>query len=887
MKIILSLLGVYAVLGFIVLPLILKPQIEKNLNELLIPNASLESVSFNPFTFSVGVQNLVLKDKTNQLIKFKEFSADLALLKSIHQGYVNLKEVKLDELVIHAVQQKDGSINLQSLLKPQEEKTEKSSAKEESSPFNFKISKTILNKAHINLSVLTGDNPITINSNPLNYTFYDLGIYPNALASHSLTARINKNTQLDINGGFSLTPFKMYGNVKINNLNTNDYLPYASDMLNFDASDAQINLKLGFQLDLSKQLSLKINHTDFELNNLNLSQNKKDFVGLKSFQIKNFNLLYPKQDINIEGINLNDFFAHALINNNGTLNFSNLIKSKKATEQVTVAPNTSPTKETQKTWKIAIKEIHLNRSNLTFNDSKNKTQVSSKKIDVRVDKINFQTNETEPSTLNVHALSIKQPYSRVNNDTMNLVAKNLNLKVDNIFNQGNYLKVKQASLNNPKLAISIKKTKKTAQKEPSKAKKEPKKKTEKAPTNENKDGFNLELGPFTISKANILFEDQNLPIPFKANISKLNGNFSELITKSSKPTKLNLEGKVNKYGYTKITGFVDHKNIKNLTDVQLLFKNIAINKFTPYSGKFVGRELAGGKLNLNLKYNITKSNIDAKNSIIIDNIKLGKQIQSPDAMSLPLDFAIALMEDSDGVIDLNVPISGNVDDPQFSIAPIVWKAFTNLIIKAIASPFSFLASLFDFDEEEIKSVEFAFGNSILIASEKETLDKIAQIFAKRPNLALKIQPTFNSVLDTKALQNKKFELFIDNESKKIKKGEDKYLIALETNYQKDKESKSLKEVKKQFINKEAKSKKDAFDKDAYVAFIKEVLVSKQIVLPQELETLANTRAKAIVDYLKTAHKADANRVVIHEKTKDDTKSKEWAVFDLEVGIKSK
>ncbi|WP_128997303.1 DUF748 domain-containing protein, partial [Aliarcobacter trophiarum] len=156
-------------------------------------------------------------------------------------------------------------------------------------------------------------------------------------------------------------------------------------------------------------------------------------------------------------------------------------------------------------------------------------------------------------------------------------------------------------------------------------------------------------------------------------------------------------GEVDKYGYTKITGIVNVTDIKLLTDTNLLFKNIAIKNFTPYSGKFVGREIESGKLNLDLKYNITKSDLKASNSIIISDIKLGKTVKSDEATNLPLELAIALLEDTNGVIDLEIPVTGNVDDPKFSIGAIVWKAFTNLITKAISSPFQLLGSIFGFD----------------------------------------------------------------------------------------------------------------------------------------------------------------------------------------------
>ncbi len=117
--------------------------------------------------------------------------------------------------------------------------------------------------------------------------------------------------------------------------------------------------------------------------------------------------------------------------------------------------------------------------------------------------------------------------------------------------------------------------------------------------------------------------------------------------------------------------------------------------------------------------------------VVISNIKLGDKVDSPDAANLPLELAIALLENSEGVIDIDLPVKGNVDDPQFSIAPVVWKVFTNLIVKAISAPFSLLAAVFGIDEEKIKSIEFEFGKSDIIASEKEALDNIAKILSKK------------------------------------------------------------------------------------------------------------------------------------------------------------
>lgn len=205
----------------------------------------------------------------------------------------------------------------------------------------------------------------------------------------------------------------------------------------------------------------------------------------------------------------------------------------------------------------------------------------------------------------------------------------------------------------------------------------------------------------------------------------------------------------------KITGVVNPNSLKILTDINMKFQNIAMKNFTPYTAKFVGREIKDGKLELDLNYNISESNLKAKNSIIIKKLELGKNIESEEAMSLPLDLAIALLEDSSNTIDINLPVSGNVDDPQFSVASIVWKAFVNLITKAITSPFSLIGSLFNFSEDEIKSVSFDLKESEITPIQKETLDKIALILDKKDDFAIKITPAFKEKDEKEKLANER------------------------------------------------------------------------------------------------------------------------------------
>ena len=250
-------------------------------------------------------------------------------------------------------------------------------------------------------------------------------------------------------------------------------------------------------------------------------------------------------------------------------------------------------------------------------------------------------------------------------DKTNIIAKNIDISVSGISNNKSGLKVLKTDISKPNISVILEKniSKNASKKEIEKAKN---KKTKESDAK-------LNIGPINIKNATLSFEDKNLPLPFKTTISALSGKVSRLNTIVSSTSKLKVDGVVDKYGTTQITGIVNPKSLKILTDINMIFKNISMQNFTPYTGKFIGKELANGKLNLDLKYNIDKSNLDAKNNIIITKLKLGKEVESKDAVSLPLELAIALLEDRKGVIDLSIPVSGNMDDHSFLLHQLFGK----------------------------------------------------------------------------------------------------------------------------------------------------------------------------------------------------------------------
>jgi hypothetical protein len=247
-----------------------------------------------------------------------------------------------------------------------------------------------------------------------------------------------------------------------------------------------------------------------------------------------------------------------------------------------------------------------------------------------------------------------------------------------------------------------------------------------------------------------------------------------------------------------------------------------------------------------------------------------------------LELAIALLEDSSGVIDIDLPITGNVDDPQFSIAPIVWKAFVNLIVKAVASPFTLLGSLFNIDEEKLKAIEFEYGKSNILTSEKESLDAIGKILKEKNRLAIKLQPVYDPNNDKFALQKSKFEKVLEKQMKNYK-DTDQYKKALEELYKNEKEDKSLDEIKEDFVNKD-KNSKEVFDIDNYLEYLKNALASKQEVKNEELISLVKERIQNIKEYLKTKD-IPKNSLIIEDIKEQASNDKKWIKLKLEVSAK--
>jgi hypothetical protein len=250
-----------------------------------------------------------------------------------------------------------------------------------------------------------------------------------------------------------------------------------------------------------------------------------------------------------------------------------------------------------------------------------------------------------------------------------------------------------------------------------------------------------------LERGKLQYTDLLLRPQFTALIHELKGVISGLSTDSKSLAGVKLDGRVDEYGLAKIDGALNPFDPRANTEVKVVFRNVEMTSLTPYSARFAGYRIASGKLSVDVQYKIKESKLVGNHRIILDKLTLGEKVESPGAMNLPLDLALALMKDADGKIDLGLPVSGDLDNPEFSYGHLILKAIVNLFTKIVTAPFAIIGRLIGVESSSLDSVGFEPGSTALPPPEREKLKQLAEALKKRPNLELEVQGCFHAKAD--------------------------------------------------------------------------------------------------------------------------------------------
>lgn len=419
--------------------------------------------------------------------------------------------------------------------------------------------------------------------------------------------------------------------------------------------------------------------------------------------------------------------------------------------------------------------------------------------------------------------------------------KSLNINKISFFK--NDLELSGVSLNSPFIKAHLSKerefnlSKIVKKEDKNKAQSEQKSESKKAASKKDNE-LNFSIKNFSLNNGEVDFSDASLFMPFATKISNLNGKLTDIDKK--RPSSGEFKGIVGKNGFSQITAKLFPFELKQNTDIKLDFKDIDLIDITPYSGQFLGYKIKKGKLNLNLNYSVVDSKLNGSNLINFDTLTLGEKVDSKDAVNLPLSLAISILSDQNNQINIDLPVEGNLDDPDFKYGGVIWAAVKKLFADITLAPFRFLGNALGLGSKDLSSIDFLAGSSELISSEAPKIADFIKLTTAKPMMKLSITPTYSEI-DVLYFKEKK----LDQKINQIIASSGKDYITV--------------------LNSLVPNAKDKSDKALREEAIKAIEVDKE-----KLIELANERANAVKEALIKAG-LETGRINVNDATSSEPK----------------
>lgn len=398
------------------------------------------------------------------------------------------------------------------------------------------------------------------------------------------------------------------------------------------------------------------------------------------------------------------------------------------------------------------------------------------------------------------------------------------------------------------------------------------------PATAGKAGPPIKVGKVILQRGRVNFSDNFIKPNYSANLEDLGGQVQGLSSDASSNADVDLHGQVNNAPLS-IIGKINPLKGDLFLDLKASVKGMELAPLTPYSGKYVGYGIEKGKLSFDVAYKLENRQLTAQNRLVLDQLTFGGKIESPTATKLPVLLAVSLLKDRHGVIDVNLPIGGSLDDPQFSVGGLIVRVIVNLLTKAITAPFALLGSMFG-GGEELSYVEFDLGRATLPKDAEEKLEKLSKALSDRPALKLEITGHADPARDLDGLRRVSIERKVKALKLRdlVKKDEsvdpasvtvapEEYPALLKRVYSDEKFTKPRNAI--------------GLQKDIPVEEMEALMIANAQVGQDDLAALANQRAQTVKDWLLKQGKVPDDRVFLlaakigegEAKTEGDVKAK--------------
>ncbi|MDB6017599.1 MAG: hypothetical protein JWR19_2088 [Pedosphaera sp.] len=824
-------LFIYTVVGFFVVPAIIKSQMLKRLPALTKRQVAVEQVKINPYALSLTIRGFSLKEPDGEVFSsFDELYINFQL-SSILRWKWTFKEISLKKPFAQVTYREDGSFNFANLVNnpaPQP----KGPPQALPAALIYQLSITNGAVAFVDLKRKT---PFRTQFVPIQVNLTNLTTVRDKNSPYSFAARTDSGESFGWAGSVSINPLRSAGTFRLGGLKLSNYMPYSHDYARFQIVDGTLDVAADYHYDsVTNALDLTVANAAVYLNNLELkaSDTGETVLKIPSLSVKDASAGVVAMTARVGQIKSSDGFILVRQNQDGTIN---LLSQLILPPQVPAATN-APMEASMPPLNAEIDEIIFDNYSIQVEDKK-----PTKGARIKIDQLGFTlkgvSNLTNASVTAALSLRIQETGLVSVNGTATLIppsadvqvaVTNLDLRVaqpyveeqvklvitggaldvhgraryaapepgaplvnftgdvainkftttdDVLFKdfakwdaltvdgikldlQPDKLQVDQLKLTGFNTSVIIGPDKRPnlqtiLRKDLGGAETNATTAATTAPQEKRKIP-DVSLGALVLENASLHFSDQSLEPHCSFDVQEFGGTVQGLTSQAGTMATVEMRGKVDDRSPFSVTGKVNPLAEDLYGDISVTFTNTELTSFTPYTEKFAGRPLEKGKLSFAVHYLVEKGEVKSENGFYVDQLTFGPKNNSPDATSLPVKLAVALLKDRNGRIQLDVPVAGKIDDPKFKIGPIIWQVVGNIIVKAATSPFSLLGAAFG-GGEELSYVDFQPGRTSYNESETNKLNTLAKALYERPTLTVEINGSVNPATDREGLARARFE----------------------------------------------------------------------------------------------------------------------------------
>jgi uncharacterized protein involved in outer membrane biogenesis len=785
---------------------------------------------------NVGVGDFVLHEKTDTpLLNLPAFDVVIDDVE-VFAKQATLKSVKAQAPELHVTHNRDGTLNLTSLIA--ESKTEKAPApKTDEKPFGYRVEEIVVDQGKVIFTDRSPERPFQKQFENIHAGVKGLTNEAEKKATTEISFQTDAKEEFSQSGTVQLTPLLAEGRIEMKSLQLKGLRPYYESVVGLEITEGLLDLTTHFAAGQkeNKQLETKLSELNAALKSLRLDVpgDREPLWRAPLLEIKDTTIDVEKKSIVVGSFESRDGIGSIHRNPDGTFSYARLIKTQPGASEAK-----KPEKEDTAEWAVEIKRSALDRFRVTFEDrmkspparmtvsalslrGENHSNAKNARARVRLQATVNNKGKTRLAgtlglrpvggRLNVDAQGIEvvpfQPYladqvnfsltggavgtkgiltietggdgalkvnyeggvqvtdfASVEKDASQdlLKWKSLDLGGIQFALQPMQLRINEINLADfySRMILGadgrLNLQKLTAQKTDASAPEETKEakpaETQAAAPTEKQ----ISIGKINLQAGNVYFSDFFVKPNYSANLTGVQGSISEL--KPDAPGDVAIQAKLDNAAPVDIQGKLNPLSKELYMDIAADAREIELNPMSPYSIKYVGYGIERGELSFKVKYKVENRKLDAQNQIILNQLTFGEKVESPTATKLPVLLAVALLKDRNGVIDVNLPISGSLDSPEFSVGGIILRIIINIITRAVTSPFALLGAAFGGGSGgELSYIEFDYGRSNLSQSAEAKIKSIATAMNNRPALKLDISGRVDPVNDLEGLKQTSIE----------------------------------------------------------------------------------------------------------------------------------